>query len=288
MTGRQFILAATILFSTAAHAGRPVSEALPFTQIDFNPASMATGFSNVATVARVPFSQYRGAAGAGFINYMPEIDGTRYIFGSAFIRHEGMGASLSVVRGIGAEIESEGFIPSETLVNAGLAWVLFPSLNMGLNVKYASEDILPDYNHSAIAADIFLAGEAGDFDFALGVSDLGQKVGSESTGDFSLPAAFSLAGGWKHAISDRHEVKAQCRADRFFSGAFAAGAGAEYRYASFAFARLGYHYGGESFMPSFAAAGLGILYKGFALDLAYIFASATLGGSTCLNLAYRF
>lgn len=285
---RLLLTCAAVLAGAVVRAGSPVSEALPFTQIDFSPASLAMASSGVAGIAPATFGTYNATAGFGLLNYMPEIDGTFYSFGAGTLRQNDVAASLAVVRGIGSKIDGENFTPSELLVNAGVAWRFIPMLSAGINLKYAKEDILNGYSNSAAAADIFLAGVYKDFSFAAGVSDLGGKVGSESTGNFSLPAAVSLAGGWNHSFAEKHGVRLQAKADRFFSGAFAAAAGAEYSYGSTGFARLGYRYGGESFMPSFASAGLGARFEGFAIDASYIFASKTLGGSLALGVNYSF
>lgn len=285
---RILLTCAAVLAGLALHAGTPVSEALPFTQIDFSPASLAMASSRVASVATVPFGAHDASAGLGILNYMPEIDGTFYSFAGGALNKNNIGASLAVVHGKGSQIDGENFTPTEIMVNAGLAWRFIPMLSAGVNVKYAKENILNGYSSSAVAADLFLAGEYAGFDFAAGVSDLGKRVGSEATGSFSLPAAVSLAGGWNHSFAEKHGVRLQAKADRFFSGAFAASAGAEYSYASTGFARLGYRYGGDSFMPSFASAGLGARFEGFAVDATFIFASESLGGSIGLGVSYTF
>ena len=285
---RILLTCAAVLSGLALRAGNPVSEALPFTQINFSPASLAMASSKVASVATVPFGSYNGAAGFGFLNFMPEIDGTFYSFIGGTLHQNNVGASLAIVRGTGSKIDGENFTPSEIMVNAGFAWRFIPMLSAGVNVKYAKEEILNGYSYGAVAADLYLAGEYEDFDFAAGISDLGKKVGSEATGSFSLPAAVSLAGGWDHSFAEKHGMRLQAKADYFFSGAIAAAAGAEYSYDSTGFARLGYRYGGDSFMPSFASAGLGARFEGFAIDLNYIFASKTLGGSIGLSVSYSF
>ena len=73
-----------------------------------------------------------------------------------------------------------------------------------------------------------------------------------------------------------------------FSGAFAAGIGAEYSFDKLIFARVGYHYGGESVVPSFASAGFGFHNGMFCLDAAYLFGSDVLNNSFSVSVGVRF
>ena len=71
------------LLPFALHAQEATSDALPFVQIDFNPASLAQGSSVVPTVASIPFADFTISAGGAFEQYMPEISATQYISGGA-------------------------------------------------------------------------------------------------------------------------------------------------------------------------------------------------------------
>ena len=132
------------------------------------------------------------------------------------------------------------------------------------------------------------AGKFSGFEFAAGASALGGKVQSESTGDFSLPAAITIGGGYTAKFAEVHAITARIKADRYFSGPIAAGFGFEYGYDGLAFARAGYHYGGDSIVPSFASAGLGLKIGEFTLDAAYLFASDILGGTFSVGVGVRF
>ena len=181
-----FVLA---LCGFAAAAQDPVSDALPFVAVDFNPASVAMGSSTPATAATLPMHTAVFAGGIVYQSYMPALDGTKYMgagFGGRFGK---MGLSLQFVRGAGDEISGEKFTPSGILVNAGAGCLLTENLSLGANVKYAKEQVLSNYSNSAVAADVFAAATFGDLSFAGGVTSIGLKVESESTGSFRLPAA---------------------------------------------------------------------------------------------------
>ena len=280
-----YVILAASLCCLAAGAQTPVSEAMPFVQLDFNPASIAMGSTRVPAAAVLGGADFQFAGGVNYQNYMPKLDGTHYIGAGAAGRISGFAASLSFVRGSGEEISGQNFTPSEVLVNLGGAYSI-GVISAGVNVKYAKEQLLSNHAHSAVAADFFVAAHAGGFDIAGGVSSIGQKVESESTGDFSLPSAATFSAGY--ALGDEHRISARLRGDVFFSGSTSAGLGLEYAWMGTAFIRGGYHYGGESPVPSFASAGLGLCYSNFTFDAAYIFASDVLANSFAVSFGVKF
>ena len=270
----------------SAFAGEPKSEALPFVQLDFSPASLAMGSTRIASAAVLPLQDNVFRGGVFYQNYMPDFSGTKYIGAGAAGKYQDFGVSFAFTRGTGEEISSPEFTPTEILVNLGAAYGI-GNFAAGLNVKYAKERILSDYSHSAIAADIFAAYRSGGFDIAGGISSIGQKVESESTGEFGLPSATSLCGGYTLGFG-KHTLGARARADYFFSGSISAGAGVEYCYSGMILARGGYHYGGDTVIPSFASAGLGLCFAGFTFDAAYLFASDVLGGTFAISAGVKF
>lgn len=280
------IIAAACLMSLAAAA--QTSEALPFIQMDFSPVSLGMGSTCVPSSAVLPLSGTKLAAGVVYEDYMPELSSTQYFGAGVAGSMNKFGYSLAFSRGTGEAVSGETFKPSEILVNAGMSYAVADFLAIGANVKYGQEKLLASYSSSAVAFDLFAAGKYSGFDFAAGVSALGGKVKSESTGDFSLPSAITLAAGYSTVLADVHGLTARVKADRYFSGPLAAGLGVEYGYDGLVFARAGYHFGGDSIIPSFASVGLGAHLGEFTLDAAYLLASEVLGGSFSVSLGVRF
>lgn len=280
------IIAAACFMSLAAAA--QTSEALPFIQMDFSPVSLGMGSTCVPSSAVLPLSGTKLAGGVAYEDYMPNLSSTQYISAGLAGSLDKFGYSLAFSRGTGETVSGETFKPSEILVNAGASYAVAEFLAIGANVKYGQEKLLASYSSSAVAFDLFAAGKYSGFDFAAGVSALGGKVKSESTGDFSLPSAITLAAGYSAAFADVHALTARVKADRYFSGPIAAGLGVEYGYGGMVFARAGYHYGGDSIVPSFASVGLGARLGEFTLDAAYLFASDVLGGSFSVCLGVKF
>ena len=273
------------LLCLAAFAQEPVSDALPFIQIDQNPASVAMGSSRIHSAASVFLDDFNFAGGVTFQNYMPKLDGTSYIGAGAAGKYGDLGFSLSFVRGSGEEIDEYNFTPSESLINLGAAYNL-GLFALGVNVKLAKEQVLSNHQNSAVAADLFASARFGAFDVEGGISSIGQKVKSQSTGSFSLPTAASLSGCY--SAGEEHHISARARADVFFSGGISAGLGVEYAWNGQIFARTGYHYGGNSPVPSFASAGLGLHIADFNLNAAYLFASDVLANSFAVSFGVSF
>lgn len=281
-----YILLASGLISLSAVA--QTSEALPFIQLDYNPVSLSMGSTLIPSSAVLPLSGKQLAAGVVYQSYMPELSATKYIGGGVAGTIDKLGLSVAFTRGTGEMIADEKFTPTELLLNAGVSYAVMDFLAVGANVKYGKEQLLANYANSAVAFDVFAAGKTGGFDFAAGVSAIGGKVQSEATGGFSLPAAVTLGAGYAAEFGDVHAIAAHARADRYFAGPIAAGFGLEYGYDGMVFARAGYHYGGDSIVPSFASAGLGLQLGEFTLDAAYLFASDILGGTFSVGVGVRF
>lgn len=284
---------ATGLISLAAAAQNPTSEALPFMQLDYNPSSIAMGSTQVSSAATLPFCEMKLAGGLSYQNYMPQISATKFIGAGLAGRLDKIGYSLSFVHGTGEKVYVEDagskyYEPTEMLVNAGLSYAFLDFLSVGVNVKYAKEQPWTNYSIDGIAADVFVAGKVEGIDFAAGVSSLGPKVKSQSSDEFDLPTALTVGAGYRYEISDEHALAIRAKVDSYLSTGLAAGAGVEYCFSGMVSARAGYHYGGDSVLPTFASAGLGVNYSGFTLDAAYLFASDILGGTFALSAGYRF
>ncbi len=276
------------LFSLNMSAGTPVSEALPFAQLDFNPASIAMGNTHIECASHIPHNPYFIGGGVGYENYMPELSGTKYLnAGAASKINDNCGVSLSFVRGTGEEITGVGYTPFEILVNAGFGFMFSPRLAVGLNVKYAKEHLLKSYSNTAVLVDITGTWKFHATELTAGVTGIGEAI-TTSTGKFPLPTAVDIAAKQVFEFGSDHALTLAGRADYYFAGHPAAGAGVEYCFSKMVFVRAGYHYGGESIVPSFASAGAGLWIGNFYVDAAYAFASDVLDKSFSLRAGVRF
>ena len=287
------IIIATGLISLAAAAQNPTSEALPFMQLDYNPSSLAMGSTVVPTATLLPFCDIKVAGGVTYQNYLPRISATQYIGGGMAGRLDKIGYSISFVHGTGEKIyvmdaTVDYYVPRDILLNAGVSYAFVDFMALGVNVKYAKETPWINSSIDGLAADVILAGKVNDIDFTAGVSSIGPKVKSQSSAEYDLPGAITVGAGYRYEASDEHALTIRAKLDSYFTSGLAAGAGVEYCWSGMVSARAGYHYGGESIVPTFASAGLGICYSGITLDAAYLFASDVLGGTFAISAGVRF
>ena len=170
------------------------------------------------------------------------------------------------------------------LVSAGLSYAFLDFLSIGVNAKYAKEQPWTNTSIDGLAVDVILAGKMEGIDFAAGVTSLGQKVKSQSSGEYNLPTALTLAAGYRYEVSDEHALAARAKVDSYLGGSLAAGAGVEYCWSGMVSARAGYHYA-TAVAPSFASFGLGFAFKGVGLDAAYLLGKVSNAWTVTLRIA---
>lgn len=284
----------------AAVSAAPGGEAMPFSRIARDPVSAAMGGAGVVSTSSSAYASFRNAAAipysehtldvtAGYMNWQPSVSPVQDISAGASWNISGkFGVGLGFSYGMcekydimDASGKSAGsFSPSQVQAGLGLAWKFLPFLSLGANVKYLGNTLAEGRSYEAVASDIFLMTRVAGVNAAVGVSSLGSKVKSASGAGFSLPASATLGLGYGLEAGKRHGVDILVDADYYFSGAFAASAGASYTYNDLVSVRAGYRYGGGSVIPSFASVGAGVKFFGVHIDVAYIIAT---GDSPLMN-----
>lgn len=300
----RFIVAASVLLFPAVI----YSQTLPFTAVNYDAGSVAragasclstssAAYGAFANPAAVPFYDGKGDFAAGYAMWAPKGVNTNVIsaagaynvadrFGVTAGFSYGMNPAYDIYDASGA---SKGlFKPSEMQFMAGVAYRFIPAMSVGVNVGYASASLSEAVSYGAVTTDVFLMGEFNGFKVAAGVSDLGGSVVSASGAKFGLPASAAVALGYGSDIGEAHGIDLEVDAEYAFSGAFGAAFGAEYNFRKLVFVRAGYRYGGETVIPSFASAGVGVHIAGIRIDAAYLFANEVLGNTLAISLGYSF
>ncbi len=211
------------------------------------------------------------------------------------------------------------FTPSYILASLGAAWRFVDFLSVGVNARYARQDLMQGYSYSTFAGDAMLMARFGGFSLSAGIADIGMPVKSVSGDSFGLPASAKAAFMYDAVFGKKHGIQLNVDGDWYLPGLFAqdglsandggtsvpdassssarasaisqlaVSAGAQYSFADMIFLRAGYHFGGSGVpVPSYASAGLGFKFMGVSLNCAYLFASQTLSNSFCLTLGYSF
>ena len=273
-----------LLLPFAASAVDPGSEAMPFLRLDFSPASLAVGGSGAKTAAVLPFSKNMLSMGASWLNLAPEVSPVNYLSGGLAGQLDEFGFSLDFSRGFGEKIYGTNDVPTDIVFKGGVGYRFNENYSLGINLGYGQQYIVEDYKTSSYVADFFAACHFESIVVWAGLSTLGSTIGSEASGEFPLPSSVAVGGAFTAVESGKHLLTLNLAADYYFSGTMALSAGAEYGFANCAFLRAGYRYGGDSVLPSFASAGLGLRFSGIELNAAYLFASETLGKTLAIGL----
>lgn len=284
------------------------AQALPFTAADTDAASLgkaganltetgSVAYSSFSNAAAIPFSDAKFDVAAGYTMWQPSSVNTAMInAGAAYNLKEKFGVALGFLYGMDPAYNTTDaggaakgqFKPNHMHLNLGLAYRFLPYLSLGVNVGYANSSLAPEYKYGAVTADVFVMTKVNDFKATVGVSDLGTKVTSASGAKFSLPASVALGVGYDKTFAEKHNVDVAVDADYYLDGCFAAAVGAEYTFDGLASVRAGYHYGGESILPSYASVGAGVKFLGIKLDLAYLIASGPMKNTLAVGLGYTF
>lgn len=283
------------------------AQALPFTAIDYNAASLGKGGTSLVqtssisgtaftNAAAIPFSDLKADVTAGFAMWAPGGVSTNVLsvtgaynvkqkLGVAVGLAYGMNPSYDVVDATGTVTGQ--FKPSEMQLSAGLSYRFLPFLSVGANVGYATSKLAENASYGSLVADVFLMAKFGGFKLAAGVSELGTGVTSASGVKFKIPTAASFGLGYDLSFGEKNSIEVLADGDYYLSGGFAASLGACYTYDNLISLRTGYRYGGQSVIPSFFSIGAGVHYSGFKLDLAYLLGNV-IGNTLGLTVGCRF
>lgn len=284
------------------------AQALPFTAAETDAASLGTAGANLTqtssianasfyNAAAIPFSDAKMDVAAGYDIWQPSAVGSSMInVGAAYNMNNKFGVALGFLYGMNPAYDitdasgaAKGqFKPSDMHVNIGLAYRFLPFLSIGANVGYATSSLAKDNSYGAIAADAFLMAKFAGLKVTAGVANVGTSVKSKNGTSYCLPGSVAVGAGYEMAFADVHSLDVLLDADYYFSGWFAAAAGAAYTYNDLVVVRAGYRYGGTSPIPSYASVGAGVKFAGAKLDLAYLIGSSAMKNTLALTVGYTF
>lgn len=164
------------------------------------------------------------------------------------------------------------YTPSFLTAGLGFTYKATDHVVAGVKARFCNADIISGNKMNAVAIDLG----------AQYVSDcfMVEAAGANVGTDYAL----ARVDGYYF----NNGLKAGAGVDCLFKGGFMCAAGLEYGLKDIAFFRAGYHYGSAEALPSFASVGFGLKYVGLSLNLAYLLASESLGGSMMVGLGYSF
>lgn len=282
------------------------AQALPFVAAETDAASLGTAGANLvqtgsvanasfSNAAAIPFSEQTMDVAAGYTMWQPASSNIlnagaafnlKQKFGVAVGFQYGMNPAYDVTNSSGAITGT--FSPSDMHVNVGLAWRFLPFLSLGANVGYAKSSLAEGHSYGALAADVFAMAKFGGLKVTAGVANVGTTVKDAAGNEFCIPGSIAVGAGYSKVFGEKNGIDVLVDADYYFSGWMAVAAGAAYTYNDFVSVRVGYRYGGESPVPSYASVGAGVKLLGIKLDAAYLISSSPIGNTLALSLGYTF
>ena len=172
------------------------AQALPFTAIDYNAASLGKGGTSLVqtssisgtaftNAAAIPFSDLKADVTAGFAIWAPGGVSTNVLsVTGAYNVKQKLGVAVGLAYGMNPSydvVDATGtvpgqFKPSEMQLSAGLSYRFLPFLSVGANVGYATSKLAENASYGSLVADVFLMAKFGGFKLAAGVSELPRQT----------------------------------------------------------------------------------------------------------------
>ena len=300
MKMKHILAALALSLPLTLNAQEAQNAALPFTRIDRNPRTSAFAGAGVASTnasawgalnnaAQLSFIEGMGDAAFGFQLWQPsnDADKTTNFGGGAAFRFGDFAVALA---GVYDKCEPfAGYNPSDLLLSLGASYNILDVVSVGLNARYASQNLAQNAKLSGFSADLSIIGRIMDgLTAGFTVGNIGPKV-KGSVDSYGQPAYARLGVAWNKTLAEKHGLELLLDGEYNFGSAAAVSVGAEYNFNRLVYARVGYRYAGEkALIPSHLGAGIGLQFKGFRLDASYLTASEILGNTINVGLGYSF
>ena len=298
---KALILAILGLFATT-YLEAQVNEALTFTRIDRNPRTAAIAGAGAASVTNVAYASFNNAAvvpfyekhgdfALGYQNWAPGMAGINAInFGGAYRFGKRFGITAGVVYQF-EKPDEEKFSPSGLQINLGAGFKILNWLGIGVNVRFAQDNLFKGMSYNAFAADaLLLFNPVTGLNITAGISNIGSNVISKSGKQYPQPASIKAAAAYYLALGKMNSLEFMLDEDYYInSKSNALSFGIEYSCNKIVYARVGYRYATERApIPSHLGIGLGVQFAGFRLDFSYLTVSQALSNTIAVGLGYRF
>ncbi|RPI17010.1 MAG: PorV/PorQ family protein [Ignavibacteriae bacterium] len=243
-----------------------------------------------------PAAMFQGPKVNALFMHNEQILGIRTEFLSAKVSMEKFAFGLSLNNTSIDEIEVreitgeplDKFTAQDFALGLSAAYKVNEKLTFGVTGKFIYEKIYID-NASGYAMDIggLYNDVKNNFSIGASLSNWGSmnELRTEAT---KLPTAVRFGGAYFISIKSISETGVVVAVDGFKvldGGKFHANAGAEFQYKDFLFVRAGYQTG---FEDKGLTTGIGLKYKGFSLDYAFVPYKFSLGNSHTFTLGTSF
>lgn len=251
-------------------------------------------------VAAMSLSPHRLYAGASFGIWQPDYSANKTIGAGAVFKATdalAVGASFKYLTSPSYDIVTESgtasregsFAPKEYNIALGVSYAIIPCLSAGLTARVLRSSLAADAAATVFGVDLGVSFRLKGISAGISVNNLGTKAKyGDSGSSVTQPMLLKAGAGYEFGVG-KSRLAFSAEADCLFSGAFMAGAAAQYGWNDCIFARCGYHYGDSAkAVPSYASAGIGVKFFEVSLDAAWLFGSKILRNSFGLSLGYEF
>jgi len=288
-------------------------EAFPMSLVRKDPLAMGMGGANLASTssmawssfgnsAKIPFIANKFDAQASYLDWQVEGAPSKSLgIGVTFKITNKLGVSLGASSSTWDEMSMysntgmyEGkYTPNYFQTNVGFGCKILPYLSFGVDARLLHFSISDDSSLSGVGADLLFMTDLSftgikGLKAVAGITQIG-TVSSDDDQSYKLPSAITFGSSYSTVLGEKHGLDADLDANYFFnSNSSDVSLGCQYDFKKIAFARLGYHLGGSSSVPSFATAGLGVQLFGAKLDAAYVIGSGGLKNSIIFGCGYSF
>lgn len=293
------VWAAILLSGNFAFAQK--NEALTFTRIERNPRSAAMAGAGSASTSNVAYAAFNNAASAAFYNgsgdfslgyqyWAPKMGASHAINAAGAYNFGRVALSAGAMYNIDKKAE-DGYKPSNLQLNLGVGVKIAEWLGLGLNARYAQDNLFQGYALRAFAFDAsaFFKPAKG-LTLSAGVANLGSMVKDSQSREYAQPSSLRASAAYLLEIGAKNSIEFMLDEDYYLnSKSNGISAGLEYSFNRMIYARAGYRYAtdGAAF-SSHLGLGLGFQFAGFRLDVSYLTLSDVFNGTIAAGIGYRF
>ena len=187
--------------------------------------------------------------------------------------------------------DEDGFKPSSLQVNLGAGVRFLPWMGVGVNLRYAQDNLFQGMSYKGFAADAMLFfNPVRGLNITAGVANIGNKVASQSGSQYPQPTSVKAAVAYFLPLGTKNSLEFMLDEDYYLdSKSNAVSFGMEYSFNQIVYARAGYRIASERApFASHLGLGLGVQLFGVRLDFSYLTLSQVIGNTFAVGLGYRF
>lgn len=295
-----------ILIPVGAYAQDAASSSAAFPFTDYVKSARTAGMAGLNSslktdagahfgdIAYASFSEKTASVSVGYGLWQPSVTRANIVSAAGLWNVSGKfavtAAVSSAVYGTENVYDEYGVLtgrktPADLIAGAGVSYHIIDCLSVGAAFNWLMSKN-PAETMNGFSSDVQLLFRKYGVNLSLAACNLGPKLKS----GWALPMNAKLEAGYGLDFGKSHLYGA-LQGRYYFGGpsAFAAGAAVEYVWNDLIAARGGFHYGSKkNGVPTYGSLGLGAIFCGFGVDVAYNIATGPMKNSFICGVSYSF